>query len=297
MFCLSKLGRWNALRDAAKSIACFLSLVLLAVTDASAGQSTIAWDPVQNSAVAGYMVYYGQASGSYTSKVDAGTQTTLAVTNLAEGSTYYYAATDYDASRTESGFSNEASSTVPYSAPVANFASNVTSGLAALSVTFTSTSSGNITGYSWNFGDGATGTAQNPSHSYGTAGAYTVSLSVTGPGGTNTSTKAGYINVSQPVAISPPIAGFTVDKTSGVAPLTVNFASTSTGSISSYNWTFGDGTSSTAQNPSYAYSAAGSYTVALTVTGSGGSNTMTKTNYIAVTAYVAAGNPGHGRKK
>lgn len=297
MFCLSKLGRWNALRDAAKSIACFLSLVLLAVTNASAGQSTLAWDPQLNSTVAGYMVHYGQASRNYVSKVDAGTQTSLVVSNLLEGNTYYYAVTAYDASRTESGFSNEASATVSSSAPVADFASNITSGHAPLSVTFTSTSSGNITGYSWNFGDGTTGTAQNPSHSYGTAGTYTVSLSVTGPSGTNTSTKASYINIWQPTVTSqPPIAGFTVDKTSGTAPLAVNFASTSTGSISAHNWTFGDGTSSTAQNPSHAYSAAGSYTVALTVTGSGGSNSMTKTNYIAVTNYVAA-TSGHRRKK
>lgn len=289
MFCMSKLGRWNALRDAAKAIACFISLALLAVTNASAGQSTLAWDAEQNPAVAGYMVYYGQASGSYASKVDAGMQTNLVLSNLVDGRTYYYAVTAYDASRIESGFSNEASATVSYSALAANFTSNVTSGVAPLSVTFTSTSSGSITGYSWNFGDGSTSTAQNPSHSYTTAGAYTVSLSVTGPGGSNTGTKASYINVSQPTVTSPPVSGFTVDKTSGAAPLTVNFASTSTGSINSYNWSFGDGTGSTAQNPSHAYGAAGTYTVALTVTGAGGSNTMTKTNYITTTITVTHG--------
>jgi PKD repeat protein len=54
----------------------------------------------------------------------------------------------------------------------------------------------------------------------------------------------------------------------------VNFTSASTGSITAYSWTFGDGGTSTAQNPSHVYASAGTYTVALTVTGPGGSNTI-----------------------
>jgi PKD repeat protein len=79
-----------------------------------------------------------------------------------------------------------------------------------------------------------------------------------------------------------PVAGFTASSTSGVAPLALNFTSTSTGSITGYAWTFGDGTTSNSQNPSHVYSAAGIYTVALTVTGSSGSNTKTMPNYVTV---------------
>ncbi len=64
----------------------------------------------------------------------------------------------------------------------------------------------------------------------------------------------------------------------------MNFTNTSTGSINTYAWTFGDGTSSTAPGPSHVYSAAGVYTVSLTVTGSGGSNTKTVPGYVTVTA-------------
>jgi PKD repeat protein len=85
-------------------------------------------------------------------------------------------------------------------------------------------------------------------------------------------------------AATAPVAGFSASTTSGTAPLTVDFTSSSTGSISSYAWTFGDGTTSTAQNPSKSYSGAGTYTVSLTVTGTGGSNTLTRTDYITVTS-------------
>jgi PKD repeat protein len=81
-----------------------------------------------------------------------------------------------------------------------------------------------------------------------------------------------------------PVASFSASATSGVAPLAINFTSTSTGSITSYLWTFGDGTSSASQNPAKVYASAGTYTVALQVTGPNGSNTQTRTNYVTVTA-------------
>ena len=64
----------------------------------------------------------------------------------------------------------------------------------------------------------------------------------------------------------------------------MNFSNTSTGSITSHAWTFGDGGTSTAASPSHVYAAAGTYTVALTVTGPGGSNTQTRTDYVTVSA-------------
>ena len=67
-----------------------------------------------------------------------------------------------------------------------------------LPVQFTDTSTGSITNWSWDFGDGGTSTAQYPSHVYSTAGTYTVSLTVTGPGGTDVETQANLITVSAP---------------------------------------------------------------------------------------------------
>jgi PKD repeat protein len=84
--------------------------------------------------------------------------------------------------------------------------------------------------------------------------------------------------------INPPVANFSASPTSGVAPVTVEFTDLSSGSPTSWSWTFGDGGNSALQNPSHTYSAAGSYTVALTATNADGSDTVTKTNCITVTS-------------
>lgn len=83
---------------------------------------------------------------------------------------------------------------------------------------------------------------------------------------------------------SPPAAIFTGTPLSGTVPLNVAFTDASTGVITSRSWTFGDGGTSTATNPSHNYTTAGTYTVALTVTGPDGSNTQTRPTYITVSS-------------
>jgi len=80
-----------------------------------------------------------------------------------------------------------------------------------------------------------------------------------------------------------PVAAFTGTPTTGDYPLAVAFTDQSTGSPTSWSWTFGDGGTSAAQNPSHTYTAAGSYTVILTATNAAGSDSETKTGYITVT--------------
>lgn len=82
---------------------------------------------------------------------------------------------------------------------LADFTSNIRSGYAPLTVHFTDLSTGDISEWLWDFGDGATDTAQNPSHIYNTPGYYTVSLQVTGTNGSDTMTKTDYIKVYQPI--------------------------------------------------------------------------------------------------
>lgn len=82
--------------------------------------------------------------------------------------------------------------------------------------------------------------------------------------------------------ISVPLANFSASYTSGTLPLTVIFTDNSTGIINNWSWNFGDGTTSAVQNPSHTYRSAGSYTVELTVTGPGGSDTETKSEHIVV---------------
>ena len=138
---------------------------------------------------------------------------------------------------------------------------------------------GGITTWTWDFGDGTTSNERNPAHTYQHTGSYTVSLTVVGPGGSDTVTKTNYVQVTPPA----PVANFTTTQRSGASPLVVQFTDTSTGNITSRLWNFGDGTTSMQQNPSHTYQNIGSYTVSLTVTGSGGTDTKTIEGYIQVT--------------
>ncbi len=108
---------------------------------------------------------------------------------------------------------------------------------------------------------------------------------MTGPGGSNTQTRTNYMTVGAAGA------GRAVHRQSdlGHLPADGELQQHVDRSITSYAWTFGDGGTSTAASPSHVYAAAGTYTVALTVTGPGGSNTQTRTNYVTV------GDAGAGR--
>lgn len=84
----------------------------------------------------------------------------------------------------------------PSSEPVANFLGTTRSGITPLEVSFTDSSTGAVTGWSWDFGDGGTSPEQDPSHTYSDEGDFTVILTVTGPGGQDTEVKENYIHVS-----------------------------------------------------------------------------------------------------
>jgi PKD repeat protein len=236
--------------DLTRSLA---SLVMLAdlfffCSHVQAGQVTLAWDASTSSGVAGYEINYGQTSGSYASQIDVGNQTSYTLTGLNDGATYYFAAKAYNSGKTTwSGFSNQVSATIPSppTAPTAGFNANPTSGTAPLTVTFTDTSIGNITTWSWNFGDGTTSTAKNAAKTYTNPGSYTVGLTVTGPVGSNTASRT----IS--VATAAPVANFTATPIFGTAPLAVTFTNGSSGTVSGYSWSFGDGGTSTAPSPAH----------------------------------------------
>jgi len=90
-----------------------------------------------------------------------------------------------------------------------------------------------------------------------------------------------HVSSSKPDILS---AEFGSDKTTGNAPLTIQFTDQSTGNITSHRWDFGDGNGniSIQQNPKYTYHKAGTYQVSLTVEGTTGQNTVTKQGYITV---------------
>gem|GEM_PF-568130 len=131
---------------------------------------------------------------------------------------------------------------------------------------------GIIVSYLWNFGDGSTGRGRSVLHTYPRAGSYTVSLTATDSQGATGST-TGIVQVNMAAGVggnTSPGASFTVSPSSGTAPLAVSFdasgSSDSDGSIASYTWAFGDGSSGTGITASHTYNTAGTYTVLLSVT-------------------------------
>jgi PKD repeat protein len=94
--------------------------------------------------------------------------------------------------------------------PDADFAGNPKTGTASLKVVFTNKSTGTVTSQQWDFGDGGTSTTTNPTHTFANPGSYTVQLTVNGPGGSNTETKADYIKVAAPsITVTAPKGGET----------------------------------------------------------------------------------------
>ncbi len=253
------------------------------------GEASIAMVATTASDPSGVEYYFDETSGN-PGGTDSGWQdsTSDEDTGLSPGTTYIYTVKARDkspipnetAASTAKSAKTEAAPAAP--APVANFIGDPTSGYAPLTVYFLDISEGEVTSWSWDFGDTETSTEQDPIHEYQSAGIYTVSLTATGLDGSDTETKTNFITVSDTPL--PPVAGFTGSPTSGDAPLNVQFTDESTENITSWSWDFGDGGSSTQQNPSHTYGTAGVYTVGLTVTGPGGSDTETKTDYINVTS-------------
>lgn len=163
--------------------------------------------------------------------------------------------------------------------PIADFTATPMSGIVPLAVHFTDLSETGITSWLWDFGDLQSSSEQNPTHTYNTAGTFSVTLTITNATGTGNTTKANYITVT----IEPPEAVFTSNTTSGVVPLDVAFTDESTGIPTSWFWDFGDGSNSTEQSPVHQYTIPGVYDVSLTATNAGGSDTDTMPDYITAT--------------
>lgn len=131
---------------------------------------------------------------------------------------------------------------------------------------------GDVTGWSWRFGDGGTSTEREPTHSYAEPGSYTVTLTVTDDGGaTDDASEQVTAAASSPPPASnaPPQADFDLD----CDDLRCTFTDQSDdpdGDLVGWEWSFGDGTSSSERNPSHTYAAAGQYEVRLVVTDDGG---------------------------
>jgi len=176
------------------------------------------------------------------------------------------------------------SRTLTVSAPIADFTNSATVGCAPTIIDFNNQSQ-RAQSYTWNFGDGNTSTQTTPMHTYATPGAFDISLIATDSlGCSDTLAHTNYITSSDITA------DFSTDQTVGCGPFSVNFQDLSSinpvsqmDSIVSWLWIFGDGDSSTLQNPTHTYTEGGSFEVSLLVTsGNGCTNIRTQSDYITV---------------
>ena len=144
----------------------------------------------------------------------------------------------------------------------------------------TSQGCGNPVSYSWNFGDGSNSSLQNPTHAYAAANTYSWTLMATS--GSSTSSKSGTISVTAPACT---ITASATVPASGTAGSAIQFqgsaASQGCSGTPAYAWTFGDGSDSSQQNPTHAYSTANTYTWRLTASVGGSSNSVTGTIAVA----------------
>lgn len=172
-------------------------------------------------------------------------------------------------------------------AQTAQFTANNTSICEDLSVQFTDQSTGTITSWFWDFGDGGTSTDQNPAYTYLNPGTYTVSLTVNL--GADVEVKSNYITVQNAadINVSPSLSS------ACTIPQTVTFNNTTSGAGINYTWSFGDGNTSTQQSPSNTYVSYGTFNA--TITANNGTCTSTQTYPIELqnfqADFVAVPNP------
>jgi PKD repeat protein len=156
--------------------------------------------------------------------------------------------------------------------PVAQY----TATTAGLIASFTDNSLNTPISWNWNFGDGNTSTLQNPTHTYAAAGSYSVCLTATNACGINVSCQT--VTVCQP-----PVAAFS----NSANLLQLSFTDASTGGPTTWSWDFGDGGTSTSQNPTHTYATPGTYNVCLTATNACSTSTSCQNVTVVCPAPVA----------
>ena len=150
-----------------------------------------------------------------------------------------------------------------------------------------STSTGDISSYSWNFGDNNSGSGSQTTHTFTTPGTFNTILTVTSTNG-STSQQSVTVNV-----LDAPLADFTTNPVSltGDIPFTVSYdASSSTGNITSFAWDFGDNSSGSGSLSTHTYNTAGTFNTVLTTTSSNGTTSQKTVTINATTPLTPPGN-------
>ncbi|MEX2588980.1 MAG: PKD domain-containing protein, partial [Chitinophagales bacterium] len=139
---------------------------------------------------------------------------------------------------------------------------------------------GNIVSTSWDFGDNNTSTQTDPTHTYTDGGLYTTTVTITDNFGCSDTFS---LNDSVLIYDLPQVSFSSNVTQSCKAPFEVDFSSTASANVQSYEWDFGDNETSTQANPTHIYTDPGDYTVSLTVEDDRGCiNTVSINNYISI---------------
>ncbi|HEV7428195.1 MAG TPA: PKD domain-containing protein [Thermoanaerobaculia bacterium] len=238
--------------------------------------ASLQWNDVATNET-GYRVYLASSNGGFSRlspDLAAGTRAAT-ISSLAAGTYRFYVAAFNSAG--ESAPSNTASATIG-SSVTASFVVSPSAGVAGVTTFVCSDTSTGATSWSWNFGDGGTSTAQNPAHIYNTPGTYTVQL-----------TANGQAFASHVVSVSSGIAAdFVFSPSNPTTQTNITFSDRASGNVASWFWNFGDGSSSTSQNPVKRYTSGGNYPVTLTVSTSTGLQSTISHTVTVTTATPAA---------
>lgn len=172
-------------------------------------------------------------------------------------------------------------------APVAGFSVDKTNGSVPFNIHCFDQSTNKPTKWQWDFGDWTVSTLQNPSHTYSKEGTYSISLTASNSSGSDTETKTDLIVVAPNT--NPPNADFSASPQNGNAPLNIQFTDKSSNSPTSWEWDFGDESTSILQHPIHTFNQNGIYSVSLIVTNEYGSSSKSIANLVVIPGGSATG--------
>lgn len=168
----------------------------------------------------------------------------------------------------------------PNQMPTAQFTTSTDELVLSVDGSGSADSDGSIVSHAWDYGDGSTGSGVKDTHTYASAGTYTVKLTVTDDrGGTDSSTKSVTVSLNQS-----PNASFTSSVSALKVSVDGSASSDPDGTVASYAWDYGDGSTGSGVTDSHTYAAGGTYDVKLTVTDNKGATDPTTKSVTVVAA-------------
>lgn len=278
----------------------------LRTTATTSSYADLAWNDNATNETSQSLWLATGSSGTFSKVADlAANATSTRVSGLSAGSYRAYVQATNSGGTTQSNtltFTITATTPTPNPGtnPVAQFSIAPSSGTVNVTnFAFTDESTGTVATRVWNFGDGSTASTASPRHIYASVGTFTVTLTVTGNNTTSQLSKSVTVTAATPATPSVS-AAFDASTTNATIGANVSFTDRSTGAPTSWYWSFGDGATSTAQNPVHAFASAGTYTVTLSASNAVSTSLVAKTINVTATApyrslvSVAAQTPGLG---